>query len=67
MIRFLLVALTLFSFLILSIPMLIYYHFLGKKNPDKKNWQCLKIVQFMFLPTAPSCMWAITAAILIFS
>ena len=48
MIRFLLVALTLFSFLILSIPMLIYYHFLGKKNPDKKNWQCLKIVQFMF-------------------
>ncbi len=48
MIRFLLVAITLFSFLILSIPMLIYYHFLGKKNLEKKNRQCLKIVQFMF-------------------
>ncbi len=48
MIRFLLVAITLFSFLILSIPMLIYYHFLGKKDLEKKNRQCLKIVQFMF-------------------
>lgn len=48
MIRFLLVAITLLSFLILSIPMLIYYHFLGKKNLEKKNRQCLKIVQFMF-------------------
>lgn len=28
--------------------MLIYYHFLGKKNLEKKNRQCLKIVQFMF-------------------
>lgn len=28
--------------------MLIYYHFLGKKDLEKKNRQCLKIVQFMF-------------------
>ncbi len=48
MIRFLLVAIILFSFLILSIPILIYEHFLGKKDLDKRNRQSLKIVQFMF-------------------
>lgn len=48
MIRILLVAIILFSFLVLSIPILIYEHFLGKKNPDKRNQQSLKIVQFMF-------------------
>ncbi len=48
MIRFILLAFILISFLILSIPILIYEHFLGKKNPQKKNWQCLRIVQFMF-------------------
>ena len=35
MIRFLLVAIILFSFLILSIPILIYEHFLAKKDLDK--------------------------------
>jgi len=48
MIRFLLVAIILFSFLILSIPILIYEHFLAKKDLDKRNRQSLKIVQFMF-------------------
>ncbi len=48
MIRFLLVAIILFSFLILSIPILVYEHFLAQKDLDKRNRQSLKIVQFMF-------------------
>ncbi len=48
MIRFILLATILILFLIFSIPLLIYEHFLGKKEPQKRNWQCLRIVQFMF-------------------
>lgn len=48
MIRFILVALILGLFLIFSVPILIYEHFLGKKDQRKMNEQSLRIVQFMF-------------------
>ena len=48
MIRFILLAFILIAFLIVSIPILIYEHFLGEKDPQKRNWQSLRIVQFMF-------------------
>lgn len=48
MIRFILVALTLITFLIFSIPILIFEAVLGKFDPDAKKRQCLAIVQTMF-------------------
>ena len=48
MIRFILVALTLLSFLVLSIPILLFEAVLGKFDQEAKKRQCLAIVQAMF-------------------
>lgn len=48
MIKFIIVATMVIGFLVLSIPLLIWEWFLGKKNPDLKNTQSLKIVQWVF-------------------
>ena len=48
MIRFILVALTLLSFLVLSIPILLFEAVLGKFDPEAKDRQCLAVVQTMF-------------------
>lgn len=48
MIKFITVVILVIGFLILSIPLLIWEWLLGKKHPDKKNTQSLKIVQSVF-------------------
>lgn len=48
MIRFLLVAVTVIVFLILSIPVLLFEYFLGKKKPELRDRQCQLIVQAVF-------------------
>ena len=48
MIRFLLVAICVVGFLILSIPVLIFEWLLGKKNPEAKDRHCRIIVQTVF-------------------
>lgn len=48
MIRFILLTSIVIIFLIVSIPLLIVEHFIGKKNPEKRDRQSLAIVQFMF-------------------
>ena len=48
MIRFLLVAVCVVGFLILSIPVLIFEWLLGKKNPEAKDRHCRIIVQTVF-------------------
>ncbi len=48
MIKFIAVALTVILFLVFSIPLLIWEAFLGKKNPEKKDWQSLHVVQAVF-------------------
>ncbi len=48
MIKFIVVVTMVIGFLILSIPLLIWEHFLGKKNPTLKNTQSLRIVQCVF-------------------
>ncbi len=48
MIRFLAVALSVILFLIFSIPLLVAEWVIGRKNPNKKNWQSLHIVQAVF-------------------
>lgn len=48
MIRFILVFLLLMSFLILTIPWVIWEAVWGKKNMDARNRRCLATVQFMF-------------------
>ena len=48
MIRFILVALTLLSFLVLSIPILLFEAVLGKFDSEAKDRQCLAVVQTMF-------------------
>lgn len=48
MIKFILVVIMVIGFLILSIPLLIWEWHLGKKNPDLKNTQSLRIVQSVF-------------------
>ncbi len=48
MIKFIGVALTVILFLVLSIPLLIWEAYLGKKNQKKKDWQSLHVVQAVF-------------------
>lgn len=48
MIRFILVALTVIVFLILSIPLLLFEAVVGKISPKKRDEQCLRIVQRVF-------------------
>lgn len=48
MIKFIAVALTVILFLIFSIPLLLWEAYLGKKNPGKKDWQSLRVVQAVF-------------------
>lgn len=48
MIKFIAVALTVILFLVFSIPLLIWEAYLGKKNPEKKDWQSLHVVQAVF-------------------
>ncbi|RGZ00206.1 lysophospholipid acyltransferase family protein [Clostridium sp. AM58-1XD] len=48
MIRFILVSLSVILFLVLSIPILIIEWFIGKTNPEKRDWQSLNIVKGMF-------------------
>lgn len=48
MIRFLLVVLIVILFLVLSIPLLIYEHFLEKRDHGAQMRQSLAVVQFMF-------------------
>lgn len=48
MIKFIVVVTMVIGFLILSIPLLIWEHHLGKKNPALKNTQSLHIVQSVF-------------------
>lgn len=48
MIRFILVALTVIIFLVLSIPILLFEAAVGKKNPEKRDQQSLRIVQRVF-------------------
>lgn len=48
MIRFAIVAIMVIGFLVLSIPVLIAEHQIGKKNPEKKDRQSLSIVQWIF-------------------
>lgn len=48
MIRFILVALTVIIFLVLSIPILLFEAAVGKKNPEKRDKQSLRIVQRVF-------------------
>lgn len=48
MIRFILVALSVILFLILSIPILIAEWIVGKVNPEKRDWQSLRIVKSVF-------------------
>ena len=48
MIKFILVALSVVSFLIFSVPIVLWDQYVGKKNPEKCDWRSLRIVQFMF-------------------
>lgn len=48
MLKFILVAATVILFLIFSIPVLVWESYLGKKDPEKRNWQSLHIVQWIF-------------------
>lgn len=48
MIKVILVAVVLVLFLVFSIPLLIWEEWLGKKHPEKKDWQSLHVVQVMF-------------------
>ncbi len=48
MIRFILVALSVILFLIVSIPLLAFECLLGKKDPDKMRRQSLAVIRFMF-------------------
>lgn len=48
MIRFLIIAILLFLYLILGIPVLIVEHFLAKKDQETSDYRCLRLVQWMF-------------------
>lgn len=48
MIKFIVIALTLILFLVFSIPLLVWEAYLGKKVPEKRDWQSLRVVQVMF-------------------
>ena len=48
MLKFILVAATVILFLVFSIPVLAWESYLGKKNPEKRDWQSLHIVQWIF-------------------
>ena len=48
MIKFILVALSVILFLVLSTPLLLWEAYLGRKDPDKRDWQSLHIVQGVF-------------------
>ena len=48
MLKFILVAATVILFLIFSIPVLVWESYLGKKDPEKRDWQSLHIVQWIF-------------------
>ena len=48
MLKFILVAATVILFLIFSIPVLVWEAYLGKKDQEKRDWQSLHIVQWIF-------------------
>lgn len=48
MIRFILLALSVFGFLIFGFPLLAAQNSLGKKDPHARDVESLKIIQFMF-------------------
>ncbi len=48
MIRFILVALSVILFLVFSAPILLIEWFIGRTNPEKRDWQSLNIVKAMF-------------------
>lgn len=48
MVKFIVVVLTVILFLVFSIPLLLWEAYLGKKNPEKKDWQSLHVVQAVF-------------------
>lgn len=48
MIRFIIVALSVVLFLVLSLPMLLVEWFIGKTNPAKRDWQSLRVVKAVF-------------------
>lgn len=48
MVKFILVASIVVLFLILSIPMLVVERYIGKRDPQKRDRQCLAVVRFMF-------------------
>ena len=48
MLKFVLVAATVILFLVFSIPVLVWESYLGKKDPEKRDWQSLHIVQWIF-------------------
>ena len=48
MLKFILVAATVILFLVFSIPVLVWEAYLGKKDPEKRDWQSLHIVQWIF-------------------
>ena len=48
MIRFLLIVLVLFLYLLLGIPVLLFEAVLGHFNPKARDYQCLRLVQATF-------------------
>ena len=48
MLRLILVAATVILFLVFSIPVLVWESWIGKRNPEKRDWQSLHIVQGIF-------------------
>jgi len=53
MIRFIIVISFVVLFLILSIPVLLMEKLIGKFNPEKRDYQCLHIIQWAF----KVCIW----------
>ena len=48
MLKFIGIVVIVVSFLVLSIPILLWENSLAKRNLEKKDWQSTRIVQFMF-------------------
>ncbi len=48
MLKFIGVVIIVVSFLVLSIPILLWENWLAKRDLEKKDWQSTRIVQFMF-------------------
>ena len=60
MIRFILLALSVFGFLIFGFPLLAAQNSLGKKDPHARDVESLKIIQFMFRYLLRLCRVTVT-------